>query len=54
MKKVLDKFEGLVDEDAMEREEIINETIQAMSGKSEDNLGESIIDDGLSDVEETE
>lgn len=54
LKKVLDKFEGLVDEDAMEREEIISETLNAMSGKSEDIIEESVIDDGISDDEETE
>ena len=39
LKNVLDKFEGLVDEDALEREDIINEAIdglKAISGTSED------------------
>ena len=39
LKRVLDKFENLVDEDSLEREDIINEAIEnvsAISGSSED------------------
>ena len=54
LKKVLDKFEGLVDEDAMEREEIISEAIESFSGKSDDISEESIIDDGIPEEGETE
>ena len=40
IKRVLDKFEGLVDEDSLEREDILNEAIDnlsALSGTSEDS-----------------
>ena len=41
LKRVLDKFENLVDEDSLEREDIINEAIEnvsAISGSSEDSI----------------
>lgn len=54
IRKTLDKFENLVDEDSLEREEILNEAINAVSGKSEESSEESIIDDGISEDKETE
>ena len=54
IRKTLDKFENLVDEDSLEREEILNEAINAVSGKSEESSEESIIDDGISEGKETE
>ncbi len=41
LKRVLDKFENLVDEDSLEREDIISEAIEnvnAISGSSEDSI----------------
>ena len=51
LKKVLDKFENLVDEDSLEREELISEAVENMhtiSGSSKDKEGE-LVDDGLSE-----
>ena len=45
IKNVLDKFENLVDEDSLEREDILNEAIQhveAMSGSSKENQDDTI------------
>ena len=51
LRKVLDKFENLVDEDSLEREELISEAVEnmhAISGSSKDKEGE-LVDDGLSE-----
>jgi hypothetical protein len=57
IRKVLDKFENLVDEDALERETIINEAIESLdlpqSGETEQSSDSIDIGDG-SDPEETE
>lgn len=53
IKKVLDKFENLVDEDALERETILEDAITAMdplSGETEETQ-DNVIDDGLKDAD---